>query len=380
MAPIDIVVVNWNSGNQLRECLASIAKTAPNDMRCRVVVIDNASTDDSLAGIESLPLPLTVIRNSENRGFAAACNQGARRGNAEYLLFLNPDMVLEANSLTIPLAFLSGASGADTGICGIQLLDERGRVARSCARLPTAAMLTCQALGLDRLLPRLFRGPRMTEWDHAATAEVEQVIGAFFLVRRRVFEQLDGFDERFFVYFEEVDFSRRARAAGWRSVYLADAQAFHRGNGSSEQVKARRLFYSLRSRLLYAAKHFSALGAAAVAGTTLFVEPWTRLAWSALRLAPREAWQTLHGFLLLWADMPRIAARMFFSSPLTLAGEGQGVRASRVAKRYIGVFRADRPHPNPLPKGEGTGTATCDRTTAVVPTAAKQKTSPTAPL
>lgn len=305
MPQVDIVIVNWNSGNQLRECIASIAQNAIK-YASDVIVVDNASTDDSLAGLAEMKLPLHLICNVENRGFAAACNQGASCGNAPFVLFLNPDARLEANSLTTPLAFLSEPEQAKVGICGIQLRDEFGQVARSCSRLPSARILLSQSLGLSQLLPRRFPSQFMSEWDHSATRTVDQVIGAFFLMRRIVFERLRGFDERFYVYFEEVDLSLRAHQAGWQTVYLADAQAYHRGGGTSEQAKARRLFYSLRSRLLYAGKHFSRRGAASVMAATLLVEPWTRLAWSALRLAPREAWETVRGFLLLWAEMPHI--------------------------------------------------------------------------
>ena len=145
----------------------------------------------------------------------------------------------------------------------------------------------------------------MTEWDHAATRTVDEVMGAFFFMRRSAFERLGGFDERFFVYFEEVDFSLRAREAGWRTVYLADAQAFHLGGGVSDQVKAHRLAYSLHSRLLYVVKHFSTLDSSMVAAATLLIEPWTRLAWAALRLAPREIGETLGGFFLLWRRLSR---------------------------------------------------------------------------
>jgi N-acetylglucosaminyl-diphospho-decaprenol L-rhamnosyltransferase len=308
MAQVDIVIINWNSGNQLRECLGSIVQTVPREMLRHAIVVDNASSDNSLVGVEEAYLPLLLLRNRRNRGFAAACNQGAAKGCAEYILFLNPDARLQAGTLSVPLAFLSQPAQADVGICGIQLLDDQGRVARTCSRLPTAAILITQALGLSHMAPRWFPRQSMIEWDHTTTRMVNQVMGAFFLVRRKIFESLSGFDERFFVYFEEVDFSLRARALGWKTIYLADARAYHRGCGTSEQAKARRLFYSLQSRILYAAKHFSKLQWSLVTATTLLVEPWTRLIRSALRLAPREAWETIQGFLLLWLNMPSIMA------------------------------------------------------------------------
>src|SRR5205823_7218964 len=133
------------------------------------------------------------------------------------------------------------------GIAGIQLLDADGRIARTCARFPTPGRFFSKMLGLDTILPAAFAPHFMVEWDHNHNREVDQVMGAFFLVRRSVFEALGGFDERFFVYFEEVDFSLRARKLGWRTFYLSVAQAYHWGSGPvTKPAQATRLFYSLR--------------------------------------------------------------------------------------------------------------------------------------
>jgi len=145
----------------------------------------------------------------------------------------------------------------------------------------------------------------MAEWPHDITRDVDHVIGAFFLVRRSLFESLGRFDERFFVYLEDLDFSYRARQAGWRSVYLANAQAFHAGGGTSHQVKARRLFYSLRSRLLYAAKHFSKSGAALVFLATLLLEPLSRSAWALMRRSLPSLKETWQGYGMLWCWLPQ---------------------------------------------------------------------------
>lgn len=300
---LDIVIVNWNSGVLLREAVASIAEFGANVVSS-VIVVDNHSSDDSLSAVEAdaadLPFSLHVIRNPTNMGFGAACNQGAKQAQSEYLLFLNPDTALFAGTLSDSLAYMQDPAHAGVGICGVQLLDEQGRVSRSCARFPSARRFLAHASGLDRLFPRL--GHFMADWDHRQTREVDQVIGAFFLVRREMFEALGGFDERFFVYFEEVDLSLRARNAGWRSVYLADAQAFHVGGGTSRQVKARRLFYSLRSRLLYSFKHFSWAGAMGVMFVTLLVEPLSRTMLALLRgswSGVKETWSA-YGMLLRW--------------------------------------------------------------------------------
>ena len=302
-ATVHVVIVNWNSGAQLRECLQSFAAVADDDVAARVTVIDNASTDRSSEGLEA-SMPLAVVRNADNRGFGAACNQGAAGSEADFLLFLNPDTRLMPGSFAEPVRYLRAHENERVGIVGIQLVDTDGRVARNTARAPTAWSMVGNSVGFDRLAPRLFPPHFVTEWAHDQTRTVDQVMGAFFLVRRSLFEALGGFDERFFVYYEDLDFSVRARAQGWQSVYLSTAQAFHRGQGTTEGATARRTFYFCRSRILYARKHFGALGALAVTLATLALEPLARLA-----AAPRSAGDTLRAFAMLWRDL-----RNLFSS------------------------------------------------------------------
>ena len=205
----------------------------------------------------------------------------------------------------MPNEFILRPENADVGIVGIQLVDEQGDVARSCARFPTVLVLIAQAIGLNRFL--LFRNltQAMVEWPHDSTSTVDQVIGAFFLIRRSLLKVLGGFDERFFVYFEEVDLALRAHQAGYRSVFLAEAQAFHAGGGTSHQVKARRLFYFLRSRLLYAFKNFSWIGALVVFLATLLVEPFSRSSLALLRRSWPNLKETWAAYGLLWRWLPQ---------------------------------------------------------------------------
>ncbi len=300
-ASVHVVIVNWNSGAQLKECLQSFAAVANDAVTMsRVTVVDNASADGSATGLEAT-LPLTVIRTGENRGFAAACNQGAAGAEAEYLLFLNPDTRLMPGCLELPARYLQSEHHQDIGIAGVQLIDADEHVARNTARTPTPRSMIGNSLGLDRLLPSVFPSHFVTEWAHDETRIVDQVMGAFFLVRRNVFEALGGFDEGFFVYYEDLDFSMRARANGWRSIYLAGAQAFHRGQGTTTSATERRTFYFCRSKILFAMKYFSSIGAFGVIVTTLALEPVARIFAS-----PRSAAGTLRAFGMLWKDLPNI--------------------------------------------------------------------------
>lgn len=303
---IDIVVVNWNSGRQLTSMMRSVAAYNAGAVS-RIVIVDNASTDDSMArdwGIEINSCEIDVIKNESNLGFGVACNQGAARGRGKYILFLNPDAELYDDSLRKAIDFMEHPENQSVGVCGVQLIDEDQHIARSCARFPTPLMFTLMALGLDRLSMFSRFRHHMTDWDHAFTRDVDHVIGAFYFIRREIFESVGGFDDRFFVYLEDLDLSLRVHKSGKRVVYLADVRAFHAGGGTSRQIKATRLFYSLRSRLLYGFKHFSTLGAWWVAGVTMVVEPLSRLALSLLRGNIGDVKNTIAGYSMIWRALP----------------------------------------------------------------------------
>lgn len=307
---LDIVIVNWNAGDLLRRCIASIPSALTGGFTLkRLVVLDNASHDGSVEGLPET-LPLTVQRNPSNRGFAVGCNQGALGSSADYILFLNPDTRLGPDSLGPALAFLEDPANAGVGVLGIRLRGEDGAVQRSCARAPSASRLAAQAVGLDRLLPRLFRPHFMTEWDHADTRSVDQVMGAFLLIRRPLFEALGGFDERYFVYFDDVDLCLSARRAGWDVVHFAGGEAEHKGCGTTASIKDIRLFYSLRSRLLFSGKRFGPVGIAVVAVTTLVAEPLVRVLLAVLRGTPGDAAAVWRGARMLWADLPAVLPRL----------------------------------------------------------------------
>jgi len=304
---LDIVIVGWNAGWHLGVCLHGVRTTSRHGFELkRVVVVDNASSDGSVDNLHFPDLPLSLVQNSENRGFAAACNQGARGSSADYLLFLNPDTRIFADSLQIPIQFMEESRNAGVGICGIQLLDEEGNVSQSCSRFPTTPSLLSQMFGLDRLFPKQFKGHFLGRQDHLKSGQVDQIMGAFFLVRRKLFESLGGFDERFFVYFEDLDFSYRAKQAGWQSRHLATAQAYHRGGGCSEQVKATRLYYSLCSRILYCYKHFGRAVATGVILGTLLLEPFSRLILAVAHKSGQAMQETVQAYIMLWSALPSL--------------------------------------------------------------------------
>jgi N-acetylglucosaminyl-diphospho-decaprenol L-rhamnosyltransferase len=298
---IDIVVVDFNAGQLVADCIDSIARNRPQCARLgRVVVVDNASSPPTSSLLAPTDLPLTVLRNERNMGFAAACNQGAKGSHADFLLFLNPDTELLPNSLDVPAVYLTRPENERVGIVGVQLLDDEGQVSRTCSYHPRPTFFLNKALGLDRLSPSRFSSGMMLHWDHRETRRVDGIMGAFFFVRRALFEQLHGFDERFFVYFEETDFGYRADRLGFSSMYLADGQAYHHGRGTTDKVRAHRLTYSMRSRMKYAWLHFSPPGAVLVLLLTLVLEPVSRLALALARRSLPEFRETVRGYRMLW--------------------------------------------------------------------------------
>lgn len=298
---ISIVVVNWNSGAQITACIDSIERHGCG-LVDQTVVVDNGSSDGSDESVDGRQ-NVTLVRARSNLGFGKACNRGASLINTKYLLFLNPDATLDPDSLPKVLAYMEQPSNSQVGICGLQLRDENGNISRSCTRFPTAGSFIAHVTGLARLFPKL--GYFMHEWDHAETRRVDHVIGAFFLVRRDLYTALNGFDEAFFVYLEDLDFSYRAHKEGWLCVYLTDAQAFHLGGGTSDQVKSRRLFYSVRSRLLYAYKHFSFVAATGVLLATLLIEPVSRSVLAVMRGSWDSLKETWSGYIMLLRWLPR---------------------------------------------------------------------------
>jgi N-acetylglucosaminyl-diphospho-decaprenol L-rhamnosyltransferase len=306
---LDIVIVNWNSRSLLRECLAALDQSDIAECM-NIVVVDNASTDSSVAGLAAQRAGLDLMLNAKNVGFAAACNQGAKRGSAPFLLFLNPDVQVKPNALATAVRYLNEPAHSDVGILGIQLLGMDGRVQRTCARAPTASALLLQSLFLDRLCSALVAPHFLTHWDHGDTRPVDQVMGAFLLIRRQLFERLGGFDERFFLYYEDVDLCLSAREAGCSVVYHAGAQAFHLGQGTTSAIKDRRLFYQASSRVQYTAKRYGQVTAIMLAGLILGIEMPVRWLHATLTRSPREGRLVARGILLFWRGMPGLLDRI----------------------------------------------------------------------
>jgi len=250
------IIVTYNSVDVIDSCLDALSRFAPS---LTPVVVDNASSDDTVERV-CARAGVRLIANGDNRGFAAAVNQGARQATqAEYLLLLNPDAFLAS-----PLDDLIEATRRH-GLSAGKLVGEDGRAQTgfTLRRLPTPAALVFELLGLNRMWPGnpVNRRYRYLDRDLDQPGPVEQPAGAFLMTRRDVWERLGGLDEQFHpVWFEDVDLCRRAADAAFRIEYVPSVTARHAGGHSVGQIPRQyRVMCWCDSLLRYAVKHFRPL-------------------------------------------------------------------------------------------------------------------------
>jgi len=245
---IDAVVVSYNSRDTLRACVEPLLDKPG----VTVTVVDNASTDDSLAVVADLPV--RAVDSGRNAGFGFGCNLGMASGTAPLVLFLNPDARIDADDLERLSRTLK--ANPSVAIAAPQIRDDTGRLIPTQRRSQRAGSTWAQALFLHRLVPRATWANEIIRQESAYThvAYPEWVSGACMLARRDVLEALDGFDEGFFLYCEDMDLCARVRAAGHRVCYEPGAIAYHEGGHSA----ARTSLYAVlaRSRLRYARKQY----------------------------------------------------------------------------------------------------------------------------
>ena len=257
---VSVVVVSYNSASYLPVCLDSLRGTG-----AEIIVVDNASADDSAAVARQHGA--RVIANSENRGLAAAANQGARATAAEFLLFLNPDTVLLDGFADLARTLVQEPQAG--AVAGLLLDDsERPQVGFNVRRLPSFAALACEVLLVNRLWPRnpVNRRDRCLDVPLDQPGEIEQPAGACLLVRRRALEQVGYWDENFYpLWFEDVDLCLRLRRGGFRILFCPACRWRHRGGHSLAGISfARKQLFWYRNLLYYVHKHMGSAAALAM--------------------------------------------------------------------------------------------------------------------
>lgn len=247
MPDLSIVLVNWNTRALLRDCLASVQANSEN-ITLEFIVVDNHSTDDSIAMIQRDFPNVKLICNESNFGFARANNQGFQASTGQYVLFLNSDILVPANSLSALVDFMD--SHPKIGACS-------PRLARADGSTQPFAFGGDPTLGylLRRGIAYLFLHRSLHDWE-VDQPLVDWVSGACLLARRAAFESVGGFDENFFMYFEDNDLCYRLRQAGWKIFYNPKVTITHLGGASLAQSKTRTHYYDASLRYYYR-KHYS---------------------------------------------------------------------------------------------------------------------------
>jgi hypothetical protein len=251
---LSIVIVSWNVKEYLVSCLRSIEENGPNH-EFEIIVVDNASADGSVDAVRDSFPQVDVIANKDNRGFAAANNQGIEKSQGQYLLLLNPDTIVHPGSLDILIKFMD--YDKDVGACGPKLLNEDRTTQRSVRRFPTfrAALYRHTIFRRIGLFRRQYKRWLMKDFSYDTQTELDQLMGAALMVRRSVMDQVGWMDERFFMYYEEVDFCYRVKKAGWRVVFVPAAMITHFGGRSSAQIPVENSAMFLTSMLKFFRKN-----------------------------------------------------------------------------------------------------------------------------
>lgn len=260
-----MLIVNWNTRDLLRACLGAIEANPP-AVPHEILVADNASGDGSAAMVGAEFPTVRLLANGANLGYAAGNNQLLRDARGRWLLLLNPDTEIDPRLDARPFDTLIEHLERHpfTGAVAARLVHPDGRTQASCRGFPTPARLAAEWSGLARLFPGQLGQYRLRDFDHLTPRAVEQPMASCILLRRAALRQVGLFDERFRIFFNDVDLCLRLHRAGWRIDYQPGAVIVHHGGGSTRQVRPAMIRESRDALLAYFEKHHRAAMSALV--------------------------------------------------------------------------------------------------------------------
>ncbi len=299
---LSIVIVNYNVEHFLEQCLYSVEK-AISGMEAEVWVVDNNSVDGSMAMVARQFPWVKCIANTENLGFSRANNQAINKATGEYVLLLNPDTIIEMDTLTKTVAFMD--EHPDAGGLGVKMVDGRGNFLPESKRgLPTPEVAFYKIFGLARLFKKSKRFGRyhLTYLDKDETNPVDVLSGAFMMVRKEAIDKVGLLDEDYFMYGEDIDWSYRITKAGYRNYYYADTTIIHYKGESTKKGSLNYVFVFYNAMRIFARKHF--LGKS----KSLFIfiinfAIYLRAFLSVSKRFFQKAWLPVSDFLLVYGAM-----------------------------------------------------------------------------
>jgi GT2 family glycosyltransferase len=257
---LSIIIVNYNTRKFLNECLLSIYNTIKKH-QYEIIVVDNASSDDSVTFLKKQHPKAALIANNYNVGYAIANNQGIKIAQGRFILLLNPDTILYKSSIDKMVDHLKRFS--DIGIVGPKVINPGNTLQwDSCGAFLTPSILLFKELGLEAIFPysHLFGNRLLFYWDRNSSRVVDWVSGVCMLIRKKILHDTGLLDEQFFAYMEDMDLCRRATKTNWKVVFISNVEIFHNLSRSWRQHTAEQLLMSFDSEKRYLEKHHGLFG------------------------------------------------------------------------------------------------------------------------
>lgn len=258
MVRLSVVIVNYNVEYFLEQCLYSVVR-ATRYLQAEIFVVDNASVDGSVQMVKTKFPQVILMENKKNVGFSRANNQAIRQSTGDYVLLLNPDTLVEEDTLTKVVDFMD--AHADAGGLGVKMIDGKGRFLPESKRgLPTPAVAFYKIFGLSSLFPKSKRFGRyhLGYLSNDQTHQVEILSGAFMLLRKATLDKTGLLDEDFFMYGEDIDLSWRIIQSGYRNYYYPHTRIIHYKGESTKKSSVNYVFVFYNAMVIFARKHFSA--------------------------------------------------------------------------------------------------------------------------
>lgn len=259
MVDLSIIIVSWNVADLLAACLKSIIETTGDRLNLEIVVVDSASTDNTVSLIREHYPQVKFLPQVQNLGFTRCNNIGLAAASGRCLMLLNPDTEIIGDALVTMVQFLD--ANPDVGIIGPHTLNPDGTTQPTRRRFPTPLILFFESTWLQPYAPKsvldsYYIADGSSDRD---IIEIDWAQGSALMARRAVYEQIGGLDESYVMYSEEVDWCKRAKNAGWRVFYVGTAEIIHYGGKSTEQVIARSHILFQQSKLRYTRKYYGRL-------------------------------------------------------------------------------------------------------------------------
>jgi GT2 family glycosyltransferase len=255
---VSAIIVSWNTRQLTLDCVESLASTQA-ALSTEIIVVDNASSDDTVDQLRSKYPHVKVIANQENLGFARANNLGMAACTGPYVALINSDVVVPPGCLENIVQYMD--HHPDIGMLGPKMILRDGSIGPSVYKFPTVWNWFCNALGLSLAFKGsgAFANFELPNFDYNKTQDVDVLTGWFWVVRSSALPKVGVLDDRFFMYGEDLDWPRRFQKAGWRVTYYSDAQAIHYCGASSDRAPARFYVEMNRANLQYFRKHHNFL-------------------------------------------------------------------------------------------------------------------------